>query len=72
MMNVQLTVASLLERAEKFFSKKTVVSRTHTGIHRFTYKQIGERTRQLAHALEKLGVQKGDRVGTLAWTIIVT
>lgn len=67
MMNVQLTVASLLERAEKFFSKKTVVSRTQRGIQRFTYKQIGERTRQLAHALEKLGVQKGDRVGTLAW-----
>ena len=67
MMNVQLTVASLLERAEKFFSKKTVVSRTQAGIQRFTYKQIGERTRRLAHALEKLGVQKGDRVGTLAW-----
>ena len=67
MMNVPLTVASLLERAEKFYSKKQVVSRTHTGIQRFTYKQIGERTRQLAYALEKLGVQKGDRVGTLAW-----
>jgi len=67
MMNVQLTVPSLLERAEKFYSKKQVVSRTHSGIHRFTYKQIGERTRKLAHALEKLGVQKGERVATLAW-----
>ena len=66
-MNVQLTVPSLLERAEKFYSKKQVVSRTHSGIHRFTYKQIGERTRKLAHALEKLGVQKGERVATLAW-----
>lgn len=67
MMNYPLTVSSLLERAEKFFSKKQVVSRTHSGIKRFTYKQIGERTRKLAHALEKLDVQKGDRVGTLAW-----
>ncbi|WP_374720781.1 long-chain fatty acid--CoA ligase [Peribacillus tepidiphilus] len=67
MMNVPLTVGSLLERAEKFFAKKEVVSRTLSGIHRFTYREIGQRTRRLAHALEKLGVQKGDRVGTLAW-----
>lgn len=67
MMNVPLTVGSVLERAEKFFPKKEVISRTHSGIHRFTYKQIGERTRKLAHTLNKLGIEKGDRVGTLAW-----
>lgn len=67
MMNVSLTVGALLERAEKFFAKKQVVSRTLSGVQRFTYKEIGERTRRLAHALEKLGVQKGERVGTLAW-----
>lgn len=67
MMNVPLTVSSLLERAEKFFSKKQVISRTSSGLYRYTYKQIGERTRKLAHALQKLGIQKGDRVGTLAW-----
>ncbi|HLR52807.1 MAG TPA: long-chain fatty acid--CoA ligase, partial [Candidatus Avamphibacillus sp.] len=37
------------------------------GIHKLTYKEIGERTRALSSALEKLGVKKGDRVGTLAW-----
>ncbi|MEH6943239.1 long-chain fatty acid--CoA ligase [Bacillus sp. JJ722] len=67
MMNVPLTVGSLLERAEKYFAKKEVISRTHSGIHRFTYKEIGERTRKLAHALDKLGVKRGERVGTLAW-----
>ncbi|KIY23552.1 fatty-acid--CoA ligase [Mesobacillus subterraneus] len=67
MMNTPLTVGSLLERAEKFFPKKLVVSRTLSGIHRFTYKEIGERTRRLASALEKLGIEKGDRVGTFAW-----
>jgi fatty-acyl-CoA synthase len=67
MMNVPLTVGSLLERAERFFPKKQVVSRTLSGIHRFTYKEIGQRTRKLSSALEKLGIQKGDRVGTLAW-----
>ncbi|WP_409254076.1 long-chain fatty acid--CoA ligase [Bacillus sp. SCS-153A] len=67
MMNIPLTVSSLLERAEKFFPKKEVVSRTSSCIHRLTYKEIGERTRRLASALEKLGVQKGERVGTFAW-----
>ncbi|MGM7635261.1 long-chain fatty acid--CoA ligase [Bacillus sp. Hm123] len=67
MMNVPLTVGSLLERAEKYFPKKTVVSRTHAGIQRFTYKEIGERTRRLMSAMKKLGLQTGERAGTLAW-----
>ncbi|WP_042459011.1 long-chain fatty acid--CoA ligase [Neobacillus dielmonensis] len=67
MMDVQLTTISMLERAEKYFSKKTVVSRTSTGIQRFTYQQIGERIRRLSSALEKLGVNRGDMVGTIGW-----
>ncbi|MCH1627101.1 long-chain fatty acid--CoA ligase [Fredinandcohnia quinoae] len=67
MMNVPLLVSSMLERAEKYFPKKTVISRTSTGIVTHTYKEIGERTRRLSSALQKLGVQKGERVGTLAW-----
>ncbi|HET7579340.1 MAG TPA: long-chain fatty acid--CoA ligase [Bacillales bacterium] len=67
MMNVPLTLVSVIERAETYFSKKEVVSRTSSGIHRLTYKQIGKRTRALASGLEKLGVGRGDRVGTLAW-----
>ncbi|HLR67057.1 MAG TPA: AMP-binding protein, partial [Virgibacillus sp.] len=67
MMNTPLTITSMIERAEKYFPKKEVISRTHDGIHKLTYKEIGERTRALSSALEKLGVKKGDRVGTLAW-----
>lgn len=67
MMQTPLTMPQMIERAEKYFPKKQVVSRTSSGIHRFTYKQIGERTRRLADSLIKLGVEKGDRVGTLAW-----
>ncbi|NYE05594.1 fatty-acyl-CoA synthase [Bacillus niacini] len=67
MMQTPLTMTQMIERAERYFSKKQVVSRTSSGIQRFTYKQIGERTRRLADSLTKLGVGKGDRVGTLAW-----
>jgi fatty-acyl-CoA synthase len=67
MMNTPLTITSMIERAEKYFSKKKVISRTQGGIHELTYKDIGKRVRALSSALEELGVEQGDRVGTLAW-----
>lgn len=67
MMNIPLNVCSMLERAETFFPKKGVVSRTLTKIQRLTYKEIGERTRRLASALQNLGVKEGNRVATFAW-----
>jgi fatty-acyl-CoA synthase len=67
MMVTPLTMTQMIQRAERYFPNKQVVSRTEGGIQRFTYKQIAERTRRLADALTKLGIQKGDRVGTLAW-----
>jgi fatty-acyl-CoA synthase len=67
MMNTPLTLIQKLERAEKYFPRKQVISRTGETIHRLTYKDIGKRTRALSSALEKLGVEKGDRVATLAW-----
>ncbi|PLT31239.1 long-chain fatty acid--CoA ligase [Peribacillus deserti] len=67
MMNTPLLMTQMLERAEKYFSKKQVISRTEGGIHRFTYKEMAARTRSLASCLKELGVEKGDRVGTLAW-----
>lgn len=67
MMQTPLTMTQMINRAERFFPKKEVVSRTSSGIQRFTYKQIAERTRKLAEALQKLGVERGDKVGTLAW-----
>jgi fatty-acyl-CoA synthase len=67
MMNTQLTLVSVIERAEKYFSKKEIVSRTTSGIKRLTYKEFGQRARRLASVLEKLGIRKGERVGTFAW-----
>lgn len=67
MMQVPLTIGPMLEHAEKFFAKKEVISQTHDKLHRLTYAEIGGRTRRLMSALDNLGIQKGDRVGTLAW-----
>lgn len=67
MMHTQLTLASMIDRTERYFEKKEIISRTLTKTHKFTYGEYIKRTRSLASALQKLGVRKGDRVGTLAW-----
>src|SRR5205814_208318 len=35
--------------------------------HRYTYRDMARRAKQLAVALRKLGLERGDRVGTLCW-----
>ncbi|AII53087.1 hypothetical protein N008_14015 [Hymenobacter sp. APR13] len=68
MMQEPLRIAGLLEHAEKWHADTEIVSRlAEGGLHRYTYAGLGRRSRQLAHALARLGMQRGDRVGTLAW-----
>ncbi|MEE8415423.1 MAG: long-chain-fatty-acid--CoA ligase, partial [Desulfobacterales bacterium] len=63
-----LLISSLIEFAALNHGDGEIVSRTVEGpIHRYTYKDCAVRSRQLAKALEKLGVEKSDRLGTLAW-----
>ena len=79
MMNQPLIVSSLIEHAERFHGDTEIVSRTVEGlsaddggainncVHRYTYADAHQRSKQLANALQTLGIQTGDRVGTLAW-----
>jgi len=67
MMDTPLTLTPLLERAGRLFPKKEIASRTDGGMHRYTYADFHRRVHRLAWALEKIGVQPGDRVGTLCW-----
>jgi fatty-acyl-CoA synthase len=66
-MEFPLTLQSILERARRFFPNQEIVSRTSTGLFRYTYKEYHERVQRLAAALSTLGVTRGARVGTLAW-----
>lgn len=67
MMDYQLTLTPLLERARRLFPKKEIVTKAGPGLERFTYAQMTERVARLANALEKLGIKRGDRVATFAW-----
>ena len=68
MMNTPLLVSSILRHAANYHADREVVSQTVEGhIHRYTYTDLSKRSQQLANALKKMGLQHGDRVGTLAW-----
>ncbi|KOY83087.1 long-chain fatty acid--CoA ligase [Lysinibacillus macroides] len=68
MMDTPLLLTSFLNRAERFFQAKKIYSRTSaTTIHEFTYKEYVKRTRRLADALTKLGMERGMKIGTFAW-----
>ncbi|WP_027798747.1 3-(methylthio)propionyl-CoA ligase [Paraburkholderia dilworthii] len=68
MMDVPLTVSSLLAHAARHFGSTEIVSRRIEGdVHRYTYRDCEQRAKQLAQALIALGVRSGERVATLAW-----
>ncbi len=68
MQRTPLLLSSVLEHAAANHGQREIVSRTESGaIHRTTYGGIAARARQLAHALDRLGVQPGACVATLAW-----
>jgi fatty-acyl-CoA synthase len=68
MMNVPLSLNHLLERAGTLFPHSRITSRLPDKSFRsHTFGQFYRRSRALASALQKLGLQKGDRVATLSW-----
>jgi fatty-acyl-CoA synthase len=68
MMNYPLTLMHILERAGRIFPEQEIVSRLPDhSLHRCTYADIYHRSRHLAEALQKAGLQRGERVATLMW-----
>jgi fatty-acyl-CoA synthase len=67
-MDYPLTLTHFFERSRKLFVKKTLGTRVPgVGLQKYTYADYAERTCRLAGALARLGVKRGDRVGTFAW-----
>jgi fatty-acyl-CoA synthase len=63
-----LLVHKIIDHAAQWHGDREVVSRSVEGpIHRTNYREIAERSHRVAEALDKRGIQEGDRVATLAW-----
>ena len=68
MMNYQLLLHHILERAGKLFPEVEVLSRLPDhSLHYSTWGDIYRRARALASALQQAGIRRGDRVATLMW-----
>ncbi len=68
MQHQPLLISSLIDFAERHHSEGEIVSRRVEGdLHRYTYKQLAQRSRQVAQALDAHGLAFSDRVATLAW-----
>jgi acyl-CoA synthetase (AMP-forming)/AMP-acid ligase II len=69
MQNDPVNLVQVLEHAARFHGEVEIVSRQveDDEIHRYTYAEALVRTRKLANALLRLGMEFGDRVATMAW-----
>lgn len=72
MQNDPMNLAHVLEHAAAFHGQVEIVTRTveDGSLHRSNYAQAYQRAKQLAAALQRLGIQSGDRVATLGWNTI--
>lgn len=68
MQDQPLLISSLIDFAERHHGDAEIVSRRVEGdIHRYTWRDVAARSRQVAHALDGMSLLFSDRVATLAW-----
>ena len=68
MMDTPLLISSIADHAEKFHGEREIVSVTMDNPrHRCTIGDVISRSRRLANALGRMGLEQGDRVATIAW-----
>lgn len=68
MQSQQMMISSMLKHAARHHGTTEIVSKDVEGdIHRYSWADVERRSRRLVRALQTLGIQPGDRVGTLAW-----
>src|SRR6202167_1212784 len=67
MMDVPLTITSIMRYGTSVFGDREVVTWTGDGTRRRTYAEVGGRVARLANALRRLGVDGDQRVGTYMW-----
>ena len=68
MQDYQLTVQTILDHAALNHGEREMVTRSIEGpIRRYTYRDLRTRSLRVAKALQKDGIDIGDRIATMAW-----
>ncbi len=66
-MDYPLLIRSMLERGRLVAADQEIVSRDFRGVMRYTVREMYERVCQLAHALDRLGIEPNEHIGSFAW-----
>ncbi|NMO04534.1 long-chain fatty acid--CoA ligase [Gordonia sp. TBRC 11910] len=67
MQHGELSIARLVEYSRRVFPEAKIRTWTGTELRDISFAEVGDKAAQLANALAKLGVQRGDRVATFMW-----
>src|SRR5450830_678302 len=68
MMDQPLLISTIIDFAARHYASSEIISQRVEGdLHRYTFRDCQRRAKQLAQALQQLGVNMGERVATLAW-----
>ncbi|MEZ4708690.1 MAG: long-chain fatty acid--CoA ligase [Caldilineaceae bacterium] len=68
MMDYPLTIDRILEHANRIYADRKIHTKLPDGsTHTYTYADLYRRSKRLASALSKRGIQMGDRLGTFGW-----
>ena len=67
MMDFPLTIRMIFEHGRTVHSRSEVVTWETDGPRRASYATVAARAEKLAAALTRLGIERGDRIGTFCW-----
>jgi fatty-acyl-CoA synthase len=67
MQDAPLLISGIMRHGEFVYADKKIFTVTPDGVEESTFFQTSKRAEQLAAALTKLGVKRGDRVATFMW-----
>ena len=67
MQDAPLLISGMMRHGESVYADKKIFTVTPDGVEEATFFQVAKRAEQLAAALVKLGVRRGDRVATFMW-----
>lgn len=67
MQDSPLLISGILRHGEFVYADKKIFTVTPEGVEVATYFEVSKRAERLAAALQRLGVQRGERVGTFMW-----
>jgi fatty-acyl-CoA synthase len=67
MQDAPMLISGIIRHGEYVYADKKIFTVTPDGVEESTFFQTSKRAEQLAAALTKLGVKRGDRVATFMW-----